>query len=259
MKKVLFLIFIVLNISFAQAGGINKDALRYLKAGDKYYSEFNLEQAIKNYKTAFKLAPENYEVFLNLTRTLNDRGEELVELDKEDESEYYFNEAIKTAKLFIKLYPDSSKSNCYLAVSYGNLARIKGAKEKLELANYVKKYSELAIKKDSTYIVHYLVLGIYYRELANLSWIERLIANTVLGDVPDATNEQSIEVLKKALAINSDVIYTNYLLAKTYHEMDDKQKEIYYYQRVLNLPEVSFRDKYKKQKAKRRLAQLLDE
>ena len=102
----------------------------------------------------------------------------------------------------------------------------------------------------------YLILGVYYREVANLGWFERFLANTFYGDVPEGTNEESEEMLKKALTFDPKIIIANYELANTYLAEDRKKDAVELFNELLKIPNNNFRDKYIKAKTKRRLERL---
>jgi tetratricopeptide (TPR) repeat protein len=100
-------------------------------------------------------------------------------------------------------------------------------------------------------------MGIYYRELARLSWFERAFANTFFGKVPDGSFEDSIEMFNKALMINNNMIVATYQLSKTYRALGSEKKEVELLKKVIKLPERNFRDKFAKRKAERRLGKLI--
>ena len=99
-------------------------------------------------------------------------------------------------------------------------------------------------------------MGVYYREIARLSWFERFFANTFYGDVPEGTNEESEKMLKKALTFDPKIIIANYELANTYLAEDKKKDAVELFNELLKIPNNNFRDKYIKAKTKRRLERL---
>jgi tetratricopeptide (TPR) repeat protein len=102
----------------------------------------------------------------------------------------------------------------------------------------------------------FIILGIYYRELSSLSWIERTFANTFFGGVPQGSLEDSEQMLKKALAINPNIVVAVYQLSKTYREMNRNKEEEALLRKVLTMKELNFRDKFAKEKSKKRLEQI---
>src|ERR1035438_10036745 len=89
--------------------------------------------------------------------------------------------------------------------------------------------------------------------------LHRQVARHVVGSDPariDALGgsyEESVSMLKKALAIDPNMIVANYQLAKTYRQMDRGPEEKVLLQKVLILPIRDFRDKFAKEKANKRL------
>ncbi|MFO7444820.1 MAG: hypothetical protein R6W90_00570 [Ignavibacteriaceae bacterium] len=228
----------------------------YIAAGDRHYKNLNNFKALEEYEEAYKIAPDNYEVLLKLTRTYNDAGEELKELKRRDEAEDYINKAVKFAEIFKSKYPDSAAVYAYIAFSYGNLAMYVGGKDKIKFAHKIKNNAEKSIKMNPDDYLPYIILGIYHREISDLSWIERAFANTFFGDVPDGSFEESIKMLNTALKLKPNMIVANYQLAKTHRALKNEIKEKELLSQVLKHQVLDFRDKYAKEKAKRRLAEI---
>jgi tetratricopeptide (TPR) repeat protein len=101
-----------------------------------------------------------------------------------------------------------------------------------------------------------VVLGIYYREIASLNWIERTFANTFFGSLPSGSYEDSERYFKKALSIDSDMIVAVYNLSKTYKAMGRISEEKSLLNKVQVMQVRNFRDTFAKEKAKKRLNQM---
>jgi tetratricopeptide (TPR) repeat protein len=236
--------------------GSSSDFETFIKKGDEFHEAFDNVDAALNYEKAYELVPHNFEVLIKLTGAYNDAGEEYVELRKRDEAKNFIDKAIAYAEILHKEFPDSAKTYCYLALSYGNIAMFSGSKERIKLANLIKEDAEKSIRMDSTLYVSYIILGIYNREIANLGFFERLFANTFLGNVPNGSFEESIKMFTKALSIFPDTIVPTYGLAKTYRYMGEEEKEKEFLLKVFNYKIRNFRDKFAIEKAKRRLEKL---
>jgi tetratricopeptide (TPR) repeat protein len=227
----------------------------FIQEGDEYYDNFDNINALKEYEKAYTMAPENYDVLFRLVRTFNDAGEEFKELKNRNEAEKYINKGMHFAEIFHQQYPDSAAVYTYLAMSYGNIAMFKGGKEKVSYAKKIEQSAKKAISISQSDHMPYIILGIYYRELASLGWIERTFANAFFGGIPEGSLEDSEKMFKKALAINPGIVVAVYQLSKTYREMDRKQDEEALLKKVLTMKELNFRDKFAKEKSKKRLAQ----
>ncbi|MBP1631658.1 MAG: hypothetical protein H6Q15_2551, partial [Bacteroidetes bacterium] len=145
----------------------------YLTKGDDYYKKFDLINAAKNYESAYKQNPNNYFVLERVTKIFNDLGESYYEIKDKDNSEQSFNKAVKYAEIFYSKFPDSAKVYTLIAMSYGNLALYKGGNEKIKLANKIRANAEKSIKLNPNDYLPYIILGIYNREIASLSWFEK--------------------------------------------------------------------------------------
>ncbi len=249
--KVLMIILITFNSLIADD---KYDEL--IAKGDSFYAHYDFESALIRYEKAYEIAPFQFEVLLKLTRVYNDLGEEYYEQRDENKSEVAVNKALRYALEFKDKFPDSATVYSYLAWSYGNVALYKGGNEKVKLAHEIKNNAEESIRRNPNDYLPYIILGIYHRQIASLSWIERLFANTFFGDVPDGSLEESEMYLLKALELKPGIGIATFHLSLVYREMDDENKEIKTLKKLLQLPERDFRDKYAKAKAKRRLKEL---
>ena len=229
-----------------------------ISKGDSLYSQSDMQNALNYYEQAYSIDSSDYYLLFKLTRVCNDLGEYYYELHDEDSSEIVVYEGVDFAERFSSLYPDSAKVYTYLAWSYGNQALFEGGKEKIKLAHKIKDNATKAISMDSTDYLPYLILGIYNRQIGALGWFERLFANTFFGDVPEGSFEESEKLMLKALELQPGIVIAAFHLSLTYKEMGEEEKEIVMLKKVLELPNLNFRDTFAKRKAKERLEDLLD-
>lgn len=250
-------VLVILLLAAALAGNaVASPFSELIEEGDTYYNKFDNLNALRKYEQAYKLNQNDYEILLKLTRTYNDLGEELKELEKRDEAEPYITKAVKFAELFKQKYPDSSAVYAYLALSYGNHAIYVGGKDKIKFAHKIKNNAAKALKMNPKDILPYIILGIYNRQIAGLSWIERAFANTFFGDVPEGSYEEAIKMFNAALKLKPKVPLTFYQLSKVYRDMDDEKKEKELLTQLLKFPLQDFRDKFAIEKAKKRLEEM---
>ncbi len=241
-----------------------EDYQSYIEEGDKYYEQFDNQKALEEYKKAYELFPKSFDALMKLTRAYNDVGEDIkgVKFRPEDEMntnkkvEEYFSTAVSYAELLQKEFPDRADSYFLLAATYGHLALFKGGKKKVKLARDVEKNSKKAIELDTKYIPAYIVLGVYYREIANLNWALKAFAKTVFGGLPNGTDEDSIKTLLKAIQLNPQIIHTRFELAKTYEAIGEGDKVAEQLKEIIDLPIVDHQDKMIKAEAKKELQRL---
>ena len=224
----------------------------FLEKGDEYYQKFDNVKALEEYEKAYELAPEKFEVLMRLTRACNDVGEDI----DSKESKPYFENAVKYAELMLEKFPEKVDTYYYLSVSYGNLALFKGGKTKVKLSQKVKQNAEKAIELDPQHPEPYVVLGIYYREIANLNRFLKAFAEVFFGGLPKATNEDSEQSLLKAIELKPTYINAHFQLAQTYEKMKEKDKAIANYEKILELPQADHQDNAIKAKVEKRLKEL---
>jgi tetratricopeptide (TPR) repeat protein len=250
------IVFFILQLSVIIAFPKERVTYDYLHEGDEYHERYDNIDAVKSYEKAFKDSPNSYWVLSKITLAYDDAGEEMLELKKMDNAEDYINKAVVTAELLQNLYPDSALSYTYLALSYGNIAMFKGGREKIKYAFKVKSNAELAMKMNPEDVYPYIILGIYYREAANLNWFEKLFAKSFLGGVPEGTYDESKRMFYKSLSLDPGIIIAYYNLSKTFDKLNDRENEIDCLNKVIQLPVRNFRDKYSKIKAAEKLCEL---
>jgi len=230
-----------------------QEYLSFVRSGDDYYQRFDNLKALSEYEKAYKYAPDNYEALMKLTRAYNDVGEDI----NSKESETYYEKAVQYAELLQKQFPYRAEAYFYLSASYGNLALFRGGKEKIRLSRYVESNAKKAIELAPDYDLPYIVMGVYYREVANLNWFLKVFAKSFLGGLPDGTIEDSERMLLIAVELNPKSIYAHYQLGITYEAMGKKDKAVKYYKKVIELPNTDHQDKTKKTEAKEKLRELL--
>ncbi len=243
MNKIILISTIILlsldSLLFAQ------DHLIYVKRGDQYYGQFKNQEALAEYKKAYKIAPNNYDVLTRLIRAYNDVGEDI----GTNEAEPYFIEAINHSKILYEKFPNNAETYFHLVVSQGNLAQLKGGKEKIRLGKNIETYAKKIIELDPKFYQGYVILGVYYREVANLNWTLKSFAKLVLGNLPNVTNEDSVKMLLKSIEIKPTVI-GYYELGLTYKEMNLINKSVESFKKALELPVDDHQDIQRKALAK---------
>ncbi|MBI2487324.1 MAG: hypothetical protein HYW01_10265 [Deltaproteobacteria bacterium] len=258
-------IFIGIIIFMHSMPLLAEDYNSYIQQGDKYYEQFDNQKALEEYKKAYEIFPNSFESLMKLTRAYNDFGEDIkgLKFRPEDESdsnkkfEEYFRTAAKYAELLQKGFPDKADSYFLLAATYGHLALFKDGKEKVKLARDVEKNSKKAIQIDSKFIPAYIVLGVYYREVANLNWALKAFARTLFGGLPNGTDKDSEKTLLKAVQLNPQIIHTRFELAKTYEAMGEEDKVAEQLKEIIDLPILDHQDKTIKAEAKKELQRLV--
>lgn len=194
---------------------------------DSLSARFEYRAAIAAYRNA---EPDNEAHRLAaLTTAENMLGLDLLAEGHKDSAEVHFERAVETAEQMAEAFPDSAESYFSLAAAKGNLALLKGGKTKVRLGREVEQDALRAVEIDSTYSDALSVLGVFYREVAQLSWLERLVAKTLFGGLPSASLEKSERYLRRAVKADPDSPFAVYELGETLIKMDrpDEAKRLF--------------------------------
>ncbi|MFK7844410.1 MAG: tetratricopeptide repeat protein [Rhodothermales bacterium] len=227
-----------------------------LVAGDSAYAVFDNQKALAYYEQAFAEDSTDFDTRIRLSRTSYDFGLDQVAAGDDDVALPTFERSILHARALVTHFPDSAQSHFLLAATMGNLALFKNGREKLLLGRLVAEHSKKAIALDSTLAYPYVSLGIYYRELSSLSWIEKTLAKVFFGRIPEATSEQALELLQTALRLRPDFPFLHFELAMTFKMLNQFDKAIEHLETLIALQPESSQDARNQSNAKKLITEL---
>jgi tetratricopeptide (TPR) repeat protein len=225
----------------------------HIKQGDIFYRQFDNVSALDSYRKALETQPNNFACQSKIVRAYNDIGEDL----SSDESEQYYEQAVQYAEKLQQMFPNNPESYYQLAVSYGNLALLRGSKEKVKLSGSVEKNIQKALAMNPNYADAYVVLGIYYKEVASLNGFLKTFARLFFGDLPEGTFEDALKAFHRAISLKTTrLVYTYFLIGHTYEEMDEPEKAKQAYLQAVGFPNTDHRDHAVKERVRKRLGSL---
>lgn len=226
MTQLLALLLVVLplgRIAVAQDPEWKADLV---SSGDSAYAAFDNKQALDLYMEAFE-QDTSFAVHLRLSRTHYDYGLDLLAQSEESLARTHFEQSVEHANYLVDSHPDSAKSHFMLAATLGNIAQFESGQGKADIGRQVEEHSRQAISLDSTWAYPYVSLGIYFRELSRLSWLERTLARVFYGKVPDISENEVLDMLLHAAKIKPNFAFLHHELAMTYllYEREDEAME----------------------------------
>lgn len=232
----------VLVLVLGSGGAFGQDAaLETLKErADSLYKAFREEQTLELYKTILEREPENYRALWRASFLYSRIGNRFEEDERKRE---YFNKGIELAEQALEVDSTDTQSNFVMSVAMGRKALIAGASARVAASRAIKRYAQRAIRFDSTNPGPWHVMGRWHYKVANLSFVERLAANTLFGGVPGpASNEEAIRHIKKAIELEPDYILYYYDLADIYRQTGREQEAIQTCEKALELPNLTVED-----------------
>jgi tetratricopeptide (TPR) repeat protein len=179
-------------------------------------------------------------------------------ISPKEEQEARYEEAAAAARLATEVRGTDAEGWFQLGKANGRLALFRGGKKKVEMSREVKDEFEkaLAINPDHPGALHGLAR--WHREVANLPWVLKTAAKIIYGGLPPASNEQAIELFRKAITMEPDNIIHHLELGKTLLEVKDKEGARAEFQKALALPVVRADDPEWQEEARSELARIRD-
>ena len=220
----------------AAAGSSLPRAEELLEQGAARYRQGDLKGARESYLAAFGIEPGHFTALHRLARVES----EMAESATGEESRSLAAAAVEHAREAVRASPDSAAGHLELAVALGRQALKQGQKTQLMLSREIKSEVDRALAIDGTLGRGWHVLALWNRKLSSLNFLERAVANTVLGGVPKgASMENAVACLQKAAELQPGYVNHHLELGRTYLQLkrrDEARREL---ERAVALPATS--------------------
>ena len=213
-----------------------------LEKGDTMVAQYANEEAISYFEQARELDPDGYQVLSRLSRTYSDYGMDLDSEGDKEGAESYMVQGAEYATRMMEIYPDSARSYFSMIVTEGNLALFKGGKEKVSIGRHVEDYCKKGLLLDPEDSDLNLAYGVFQREIASLSWMERTFARTLFGSLPEGSLDGSEEYLRKALELDADSPLGHFEYALTLITLKRHDEATTHLEKAISLPARSTND-----------------
>jgi tetratricopeptide (TPR) repeat protein len=228
------------------------EAARHVTRGKELHDAFDYAEAAREFEEAHRLAPDGFEALEWLCHVYNDLGHGA----SGSEAEAFYRKAADYAEALRRGHPHRAEGYFWVAAGYGNLALFKGGRDKVRLARDVEENAKKAIALDPDYAPPYVALGIFYREVAELSWVLRAFAKMLYGGLPKGTREDSEEMLRRAVELDPTDVLARYQLGLTLLSRDRDEDAAGEFRAVLALPVAEAEDRKDQADARARLERL---
>ena len=222
---------------------------------DAQYAQRDFEGALAICRAALATDSTSYELWWRLARSLTDRGARATYDGAKPKAQAAFEEAVAAGRKAIGVATigaagskgDRPEGHLELSVALGRLALFKGGKEKIRLSKEIKAEADRALAIDPQQDRAEHVLGRWNRGIAELSFFEKAVANTILGGLPKgATYDAAVTHFEQAIAINPDYANHHVELGRTLLELGLKAKARAEFEKALACPvKTPFDHEYK--------------
>lgn len=200
---------------------------------DRLFDNQEYDAAHRTLEQLLKKDPGNAEILWRLSNYAINDGDAAM---SESEQERLFNKAVEYAGRAVKADKGNAYAHAFLAASYGSYAMFAGGKEKVKLANRIRDELDIALKLDPDNQVAHTIYGTWHRQVADVSWVERQLANMFLGSMPDGSLEQSISHLRAAVKVAPNVLRHRFELGLSYIAADRDKEAAESFRAALKCP-----------------------
>ncbi|MBR9978439.1 MAG: tetratricopeptide repeat protein [Bacteroidetes bacterium] len=209
-----------------------------LERADRLFDRQEYDKARRLLERLLPSRPNDAEVLWRLSNYAINDGDAVRYGSGDDvATRKYYHTAVRYAERAVQADPENANAHAFLAASYGSYAMYAGGKEKVKLANRIRDELDIALKLDPRNQVAHTIYGTWHREVADVSWVERQLANVFLGGMPDGSIGKSIYHLQKAIDIAPTVLRHHYELGKTCIAAEKKKEAAQAFRRALQCPD----------------------
>ncbi|MFK7848352.1 MAG: tetratricopeptide repeat protein [Rhodothermales bacterium] len=227
-----------------------------LAEGDVFYRRLDNQLAIQTYRKAFLVDSTSFPVLSRLSRTATDLGNDFSAADQKSAAEELFLEAVTYAEGLQRHHSDSAKTHFYLALSKGSLALFIGGRRKVSFSREIEAHCKRGLAIDPTDAQLLVVYGLFNREVASSSWMERTLAQALFGQIPEGTKENAVSLLSRAVEEDPDLHVARFELSLSLIAVGRPEEAIVHLKQAEALPAQTTQDNRNRQLAKRMLERI---
>jgi tetratricopeptide (TPR) repeat protein len=213
-----------------------QDVASVVAQADALYDTGAYHEAAELIRPALAADPDNYVLLWKLADNITEWARIESEDATKEESEARYMEAVGFARQAVEIDRNDAEGWYQLGKALGRLALFRGGKEKVNMSKEIKEVFEHAIQLDPQHADALHGLARWHREVANLGFVLKAAAKIVFGGLPPASNEESVELFKRAIEIEPQNCAHHLELGKTYLEMREKDLAAEEFEEVLSLP-----------------------
>jgi len=227
-----------------------------LARADSLYAAFDNAGALEIYEELYGRDSTDFELLYRLSRTAGEFAKDILAEEGAKAARPLMEQSVSYAERLRQFHPDRPETWFQLAVTWGTLARTQDGRDKVRLGREVEEFAKQAIRRDPNYAYAHLALGIFYREVGGLNWIQRTFANTFYGGLPEGGFDRALKELRTALELDPTLVMTHYELAVTYLAVDDMPMARYHLGRAKSLTPINTEELRQQAEAARLLREL---
>ncbi len=225
----------VLSILMPFQASWGESVAELMRQGDGHDRKFQPAEALEFYLPAEKIEPDNVALLLCIARQYRHL---MQDANQVSEKLKHGGVAKSYAERAVKLAPGESEAHLSVAICHAKMVPFLGTKERLQGSRQIKASVDKAIALDPKKDTAWHILGCWHQRLANIGAVKRALAAVVYGSLPEASNEESVKCLKKAIELNPGSLMHYIELGRTYAQMGQDMEARKFIEKGLSMPEV---------------------
>ncbi len=245
MKKTLFFAVGLVAVLALAGIGFGQTAADHILKGDEYYAAYEDQKALDEYLEALKLDAWNYEALWKAARGIVDVSDLITGTDKAstEKRKKMYNDAVSYAHKAVAANPNDTWGHFILSSSMGNKALLMSTKDQIDASKKIRAEIDKAIELDGTNDVAFHALGRWHRRMAEIGGAKRFFGGIVYGSIPKGSVAEAEKAFLKAIEIKPEYANHHIELARTYMAMGKFDLAVPEYQKTIDLPMSSSKDK----------------
>ncbi len=245
MKRTLFFAVGLVAVLALAGSGFGQTAADHILKGDEYYAAYEDQKALDAYLEALKLDAWNYEALWKAARGIVDVSDLITGTDKAstEKRKKMYNDAVSYAHKAVAVNPNDTWGHFFLSSSMGNKALLMSTKDQIDASKKIRAEIDKAIELDGTNDVAFHALGRWHRRMAEIGGAKRFFGGIIYGSIPKGSMAEAEQAFLKAIEIKPGYGNHHIELARTYMAMGKFDLAVPEYQKTIDLPISSSKDK----------------
>ncbi len=251
MKRMIILMGFAVALLVLAGTSFGQTAAEHIQAGDGYYAGFNDQKALEEYLAAVELEASNYEALWKTARAYVDTAD-LVDpagKDAKETRKKMYTTAVTYARKAIAVNPNDTWGHFCLSAAMGKKVLLQGKKEQIDASKVIKVEIDKAIELDASNDLAYHALGRWHRRMAEIGGAKRALGSLFYGSIPKGSFAESEKLFLKAIELRPDYVNHHYELGLTYEALEKFDLAAAEFQKAIDLPVSSSKDKGIKKEA----------
>lgn len=207
---------------------------------------FKPREALDLYLKAAELRPDDPVILQKIAQQYSDATQLLAD---RAEKKAYAENALAYSERAVALAPDNPVNVLSVAISYGKLALFSDTRDKIKFSRLLKEETEHALRLDPDYAWAHHVLGRWHYEIATLGGGTRFLVKLIYGGLPQASLEESVKHLERAVALDPENLIHHLELGFAYWAADQRDRAREQFRVGLAMPETTINDAAAKRRA----------